>query len=225
MVETDQSSSMDEEVTEEIKEHAVSSGGDWAGPLSRLGDGDVAGIVWGASWLAAHASNRPRFQQTVEMSGEALVDATILCQGLKLAFGRARPRSSSDGSYPGGPAHALTLGSSGSFPSGHAMAAFAVATVVAERNANRRWVPPLAYTLAAGVAASRVYGEHHYLSDVVVGGIIGHGVGKLVLRRHGDARARIASSWRWAVVPTAAPSREEVGVLVTMRRRELAAPQ
>jgi hypothetical protein len=99
------------------------------------------------------------------------------------------------------------------------MAAFAVATVVAERNPNRRWVAPVAYGLAAGVAASRVYGEHHYLSDVVVGGVIGHGVGKLVLRRHGEGGSRGTSAFEWSVVPTASPSTDSVGVQVSMRRR------
>lgn len=70
-----------------------------------------------------------------------------------------------------------------SFPSAHAAASFAVATVFAER-----FEPPvawLAYGLASAVAVSRVYTDKHFASDVVVGGLIGWGLGKFLSRRHG----------------------------------------
>jgi undecaprenyl-diphosphatase len=55
-------------------------------------------------------------------------------------------------------------------PSGHATAAFAMATVLADRHPKQKW---LFYTLAASVAFARIQKERHFLSDVFVGGAIG----------------------------------------------------
>jgi undecaprenyl-diphosphatase len=68
-------------------------------------------------------------------------------------------------------------GGEGSFPSGHAAAAFAEATTIASYYPNLR--VPL-YTWAAGVAASRVYLGRHYLTDVLVGSALGIWVAKSV---------------------------------------------
>jgi undecaprenyl-diphosphatase len=57
-----------------------------------------------------------------------------------------------------------------SFPSGHTMNAFAVATLVTVH------VPvaaPLAFAVAASVGASRVVLELHYVSDVAAGATLG----------------------------------------------------
>ncbi|MEN6310537.1 MAG: phosphatase PAP2 family protein, partial [Acidobacteriota bacterium] len=40
------------------------------------------------------------------------------------------------------------------------------------------------YTLAAGMGLSRLTEDKHWLSDVLVGGAIGHLVGRLVVRNH-----------------------------------------
>jgi len=69
-----------------------------------------------------------------------------------------------------------------SFPSGHAAAAFAVATVIATSYQQTIWVPILCYSLATGTALSRVYDNNHWASDVVFGAAIGFAIGKLVVR-------------------------------------------
>ena len=61
-----------------------------------------------------------------------------------------------------------------SFPSGHSAAAFAVATVVAHRYSNHKWVPVLAYGMAAVISLSRITGREHFPSDVFVGGVVGY---------------------------------------------------
>lgn len=60
-----------------------------------------------------------------------------------------------------------------SFPSGHAAAAFSMATVVAHRYSNHKWVPVLAYGMATVISLSRITGQEHFPSDVFVGGVIG----------------------------------------------------
>ena len=61
----------------------------------------------------------------------------------------------------------------GSFPSGHAIGAFAIATVVAERYHERRWVPWVAYKLAGAVGFSRVTLQEHFPSDIFAGAFLG----------------------------------------------------
>ena len=82
------------------------------------------------------------------------------------------------------------------FPSGHAMAGFATATVLALAARPRAWVAVAGYGGAALLALSRVYLGHHYPSDIVAGAVLGAGVGAaayglVVERAPGPAR------WRW----------------------------
>jgi membrane-associated phospholipid phosphatase len=89
----------------------------------------------------------------------ALLPATLTVEGLKRLTDRTRP----DGE---------TKSSNSSFPSSHAAGAFALATVFTRRW-KRLW--PLWFLAAALVAVSRVYLNRHFLSDVVVGAMIGFG--------------------------------------------------
>lgn len=80
-----------------------------------------------------------------------------------------------------------------SFPSGHAVAAFAAAAAVTgetSRNApNTRWiVGPILYTGAALTGISRMYDNQHWASDVLIGAAIGTFAGLKVVRYH-DAHA------------------------------------
>ena len=70
-----------------------------------------------------------------------------------------------------------------SFPSGHAAAAFSVATVVAHRYSNHKWVPVLAYGMATAIGLSRVTGREHFPSDVFVGSVIGWATAKYATLR------------------------------------------
>jgi len=60
----------------------------------------------------------------------------------------------------------------GSFPSGHAIAAFSVATIAARRSRNRKWIPYAAYGLPGAVAFSRHTLLAHFVSDVFVGAFL-----------------------------------------------------
>ena len=73
----------------------------------------------------------------------------------------------------------------GSFVSGHATGAFAVAQVFAERYHRHKIVPFVAYGLAGVVAFSRVSTESHFPSDIVAGAGFGVSVSHfVVLKRH-----------------------------------------
>jgi hypothetical protein len=104
--------------------------------------------------------------------------AGIVTPLLKSAFGRARPiQNEGSGSF-----HPFNKNFE-SFPSGHATNAFAFATAVAGHYDG--WiVPTIVYTVASGVAVSRVNDHVHFPSDVVAGALIGHAVAKGILSRH-----------------------------------------
>lgn len=76
-----------------------------------------------------------------------------------------------------------------SFPSGHTLAAFAVAAAVTGETANwypaAKWtVGPVLYTGAALTGVSRMFDNRHWATDVIVGAGIGTFAGLKVVRYH-----------------------------------------
>jgi len=85
-----------------------------------------------------------------------------------------------------------------SYPSGHAVAAFATATIISL--AYRRHWGAIAVIAAGLTALSRVYLGHHYPSDIVAGSILGAGIGAASygLLASGDSGS---GRWRWLLWP------------------------
>ena len=128
-----------------------------------------------------------KMQQTALLAGEAIADSELLTTFLKDATRRVRPAAiAPQGNYSdtwfdsGG---SLFRGS-GSFPSGHTIAAFSVATVISRSYGRKhRWVPYAAYSMAALVGASRLSLSAHFLSDVFMGGALGYSISRFVVLR------------------------------------------
>lgn len=105
-------------------------------------------------------------KDTVKQAVSALASAAIVTQGMKYLTGRARPNMPDSGDFKGpGAGKGYT-----SFPSGHTSAAFAVATVLANKHPNQEW---LYYGLASAVGVARVRKSAHFPSDVLVGAAVG----------------------------------------------------
>jgi membrane-associated phospholipid phosphatase len=127
-----------------------------------------------------------KMERTALLAGEAVADAEIVTTVLKDATRRARPSGiAAQGNFydswfeSGG----SLLRGNGSFPSGHTIAALSVATVIARRYGNHRWVPYAAYGMAALVGFSRLSLSAHFLSDVFVGGALGYSIGRFTVLR------------------------------------------
>ena len=131
-----------------------------------------------------------KMQHTALLAGEAMADAAILTTVLKDATKRIKPagfpasgnlsdswfekRAGSPSSYIRG---------NGSFPSGHTIEAFSVATIIARRYRNHRWVPYAAYGLASLVGFSRLSLSVHFLSDVFMGAALGYSISRFTVLR------------------------------------------
>jgi membrane-associated phospholipid phosphatase len=127
-----------------------------------------------------------KMQHTALLAGEAVADAEILTTVLKDTTKRVRPA----GFSPSGnlndswfDSRGSFLRGNGSFPSGHTIAAFSVATVIARRYGNHRWVPYAAYGMAALVGFSRLSLSAHFLSDVFAGGALGYSISRFAVLR------------------------------------------
>jgi membrane-associated phospholipid phosphatase len=127
-----------------------------------------------------------KMQNTALLAAEAVADAEIVTTIWKRATSRTRPSgiatsgNFSDSWFEGSGA---AVHRSGSFPSGHTITAFSIATVVARRYGNHRWVPYAAYGMAALVGFSRLTQSAHYLSDVFMGGALGYSIGRFTVLR------------------------------------------
>ncbi len=129
--------------------------------------------------IAGYARHDDYQVQTAILAGEAYADSAVVDLVMKAVTRRKRPvdvigNNYQDTFFAGG--QSPFKGSS--FPSGHAAGVFSVATVVAERYRNHRWVPWLAYSFATAISFSRVTTLAHFPSDVFLGGALGYTITK-----------------------------------------------
>src|ERR1051326_6268618 len=130
-----------------------------------------------ASLLIAGYAREDRYQVgTAILAGEAYGDAAIVDLAVKAITRRKRPSDVAAGGdfhntfFAGG--KSPFKGSS--FPSGHAAGVFSVATVVASRYHNHRWIPWVMYGMATAISFSRVTTSAHFPSDVFLGAALGY---------------------------------------------------
>ncbi len=115
--------------------------------ISYVGSGYGAGSIAGAFYLIGRATHNARARETGLLGGEALIDSGIVAAVLKSSTQRPRPRAGRERGdfFDGGL----------SFPSGHTIAAWSLATVVANEYRDRRLMQISAYGLAAAVSVCR----------------------------------------------------------------------
>lgn len=149
------------------------------------------GRLWGEGWLS------PSLGSLIYISGLAnenshnkkigyeilssSVYTGLITMILKFGFGRERPTHNSNqySFYP------LSLQGSNflSLNSGHTALAFSTSTILA-KNTDNNFLKVAFYFPAFLTAFSRVYQNHHWLSDVILGGFIGYFVADFVAKIH-----------------------------------------
>ena len=130
-----------------------------------------------ASLLVAGYIRHDNYQVgTSILAGVAYADSAVVDLAIKAVTRRERPSDVQPGEpftdtfFSGG--KSPFRGSS--FPSGHAAGVFSVATVIATRYRNHRWVPWVSYGFATVITFSRITTLSHFPSDAFLGAALGY---------------------------------------------------
>jgi membrane-associated phospholipid phosphatase len=178
--------SFDEQILHALPNSAVStssniSNGLIAGTGAALGGIFLVGGLYGGD---SHA------KETGILGIEALANTFLVYVPLQVIAGRERPNEGSgEGNFFVN--HSLNT----SFPSGHSMFAFSMATVIAHEYP-RWWVQLLSYGAAGAITGARMTAKMHFPSDLLVGGALGYLIGTHIFHSHcqpglgGDCHAR-----------------------------------
>jgi membrane-associated phospholipid phosphatase len=126
----------------------------------------------GSIWIAGLMSDNPHQKETGLLTLEALTDAMPIYTVLQVVAGRERP-----GEGTGNGRFWQKHSVDGSFPGGHAMFVWTMATVVAHEYP-RWWVKTLLYGAAATVSVTRFTAHDHFASDTFVGTALGYFIGR-----------------------------------------------
>ena len=146
----------------------------WIDNFSVLGDGvvDYSLCIIGRQW------GDERTRETADLGLAALISAGVAAQLVKHLLGVPRPADTVGEPRVTGPSWKYD-----SFPSGHTTNVFALATVIAEKYPNSKW---LSYTIASLVGISRITRGAHWPADVFAGAGLGILFGRHVLNNRGQ---------------------------------------
>src|SRR5262249_4050359 len=136
----------------------------WGGRISRIGAAYTLVPIVAGSYVYGAWRDSPKAREIGVLGTESLLDGLIVAGVLKEVFRRDRP----DDRQPG------DVGAGGtSFPSGHAIQTWSIASLLAHEYKHQKYVGVTAYSLAAIVSASRIAAQKHFASDIVAGGTMG----------------------------------------------------
>ena len=168
--------------------------------ISQLGAAYTTAGVAATFYLIGRVRHDARARETGLLGAESLIDSGIVVEVLKAATQRPRPRvDDASGEF---------FDRGNAFPSGHAISAWSVATIIAkEYGQHRPLVRVAAYGLATAVSIARYTGRNHFLSDALVGSAMGYGIGSYVYQRHHDPDLDVTN--------TAAPTHSKLLPLAT----------
>ena len=162
--------------------------------------GQLGFVIASASLLGGgYVSHNATTTQLGIRTAEAMIVSSIATRVLKGAFGRQRPFVNEETPSVFAAGRGFTTPGRTSMPSGHASSSFAFASALtfalrARKPKAARYIGPLLYGTATLVGVSRVYGAHHWASDIAAGATVGTLSGWLVTRHDVDVAA---GSVRW----------------------------
>jgi membrane-associated phospholipid phosphatase len=140
----------------------------------------------GLTYVLGAATHSDHVKETGLLGAEAIVDASLMTEGIKLATQRDRPYQS-DGTGKFWPQGTRSLNTDAAMPSGHAAAAWAFARVVSMEYPEKPWLKFAAYGAATTINVARVMSREHFPSDVLVGSTIGFLTGGYVMHHRSQA--------------------------------------
>lgn len=164
---------LDNSLQHYIIDHRTQGEQDLAVQWQKWGEGTVPAVITVGTLGAGLVLGKPEVTRTGARLVTSLAGVTLVGWGLKKSIGRHRPSEATD-QYTFDPFKKFN-----SFPSGHTITAFAVSTTLADAIHNK-WADIGLHTLAFGTGASRLIGNHHWLSDVVGSAVFGTTIAKVV---------------------------------------------
>jgi len=146
---------------------------------SNIAIGGLAATLGGV-WLYGVKTEHHHARETGELELETLVNTFLVYAPMQFIAGRQRP---GEGNGHGDFLKHPMLNTS--FPGGHAMFTWAMATVVAHEY-SQNWVRVLTYSAAFTVTLSRFMAHDHWASDMWVGTGLGLAIGTYTFHAHCD---------------------------------------
>lgn len=143
------------------------------------GSGLYPAALLGGFYIYGAAAKDKRAKQIALAGVQVFIMTGITTQIIKHLTHRHRPNQD-DPSNPRLWEGPITGWEYTSFPSGHTSTAFALASLISSIYKDKIWVGIVSYTIATGVAWSRVYENNHWPSDVLIGAALGFAIGKTV---------------------------------------------
>lgn len=152
-----------------------------------------------------------KIKTTTLLATQAYITSAVIFEAAKFLSGRQRPyyydpETNTNSPTWHGPFYQFKKDANGnrpdsysytSFPSGHTSLAFAAATVYAMEYSDRPLVKIGAYSAASIIGLSRITENKHWASDVLIGGILGHLIGRQVVNnyhRYAKLKSQAAAS-------------------------------
>ena len=146
----------------------------WA---SRFGSAYSLIPISAGFYFIGTGDHNDRLRETGLLAFETLIDSNLAVEGIKLVADRARPlENNGTGRFESSPNGRWNS----SFPSGHSINTWALASVVAHQYPHPRVIPILAYAFATTVVVSRVGARQHFPGDVLAGSAMGWFIGDYV---------------------------------------------
>ncbi len=156
----------------------------WHSTNREISNGALYGTaaVAGGIYLTGLFTSNEHSQEAGIRTAEATIDSVILYGAMKAIFQRQRPYTGTgEGKFFAG------NWTNGSFPSGHAMFTWTIASTIAHQYHS---IPLdiLMYGMASTVTTTRVLAGQHFPSDVFVGSVLGYLVGDYVAHKEQEVR-------------------------------------
>ena len=154
------------------------------------------GILWGnvatagGIFITGLATDNTHAKDTGVATARAVADSVLMYGAMKIAFQRERPFTDrGEGKFFSG------NWQHGSFPSGHSMFNWTIASVIAHEYPH--WPVAVAmYGLATASSTFRVTAGVHFPSDVVAGGVMGYLIGRYVAKQDNHLPGKAATHSR-----------------------------
>ena len=177
----------------------------WGGRISNIGAAYTLIPIVAGSYVYGAWRDNPKGREIGVLGTESLLDTLIVAGVLKEVFRRNRPDERNPGDFWGGGT---------SFPSGHAIQLWAIASLLDHEYKHKRIVGITAYTLAGIVSASRIAAQKHFASDIVSGAAMGWFIGRYVYDTHMSHLAHTHSAFMPMIVPQADPTQRRYGLML-----------